>query len=280
MLIMRSFFLLLIFFAAGWDYPTPLGAEQPPWQGIHLTEGIGEKELCLNKPGEEETKELQQPSQQVRKIKQLLQEGRQAYREKYWEKATLRYQQAWDQEGLTSFTLADFHYDVLAMMHLSGEKEKRKEKIHQLLESALQRNPSTPTTWFLVGMHALAEHEARRAAAAFLQATTLVTSTPKSTEQETTSSVAQKKEGFSVSEASLYEHLGMVAHELHWQQLAEESLRKAVELEKLNPQYQFNLAIYYLTLTPPARELGRRYYERARELGASLDKGVEELLAR
>ena len=48
-----------------------------------------------------------------------------------------------------------------------------------------------------------------------------------------------------------------------------------------NPNYadaHFNLAVIYATASPPARELAKRHYARAEELGSEPDPSLEKLL--
>lgn len=63
-----------------------------------------------------------------------------------------------------------------------------------------------------------------------------------------------------------------------WNLGAEQELRKAVELDPNYGAAHFNLAIFYLRRTPPAIELARRHYQRARELGEPADELVEKRL--
>lgn len=73
-------------------------------------------------------------------------------------------------------------------------------------------------------------------------------------------------------------YLGIAASQKGWQEAAEQECRKAIELD---PQYgdaHFNLAVIYATQNPPAKELSRRHYNRALELGVPRDDQLESLL--
>lgn len=73
-------------------------------------------------------------------------------------------------------------------------------------------------------------------------------------------------------------YLGIAASQKGWQEAAEQECRKAIELD---PQYgdaHFNLAVIYATQKPPARELARRHYNRALELGVPRDAQLEKII--
>jgi tetratricopeptide (TPR) repeat protein len=63
-----------------------------------------------------------------------------------------------------------------------------------------------------------------------------------------------------------------------WNSGAEEELRRALDLSPDYGPAHFNLAIFYLKRTPPAYELARRHYVRAKELGEAPDPLVEKKL--
>ncbi|MDR0533421.1 MAG: tetratricopeptide repeat protein [Verrucomicrobiales bacterium] len=75
-----------------------------------------------------------------------------------------------------------------------------------------------------------------------------------------------------------HNYLGISASQKGWQEAAEQECRKAIELD---PQYgdaHFNLAVIYATQRPPSRELAKRHYERALELGIPRDAQLEKMI--
>jgi tetratricopeptide (TPR) repeat protein len=63
-----------------------------------------------------------------------------------------------------------------------------------------------------------------------------------------------------------------------WTDGAELELQKALELDPAYGEAHFNLAVLYLQRNPPAIELARRHYARARDLGQPADPLVEKTL--
>jgi Flp pilus assembly protein TadD len=63
-----------------------------------------------------------------------------------------------------------------------------------------------------------------------------------------------------------------------WYSAAEDEMRKAIELQPDYAEAHFNLAVFYLQRNPPAVELARRHYQKARDLGAAPDPDVEKRL--
>ncbi len=75
-----------------------------------------------------------------------------------------------------------------------------------------------------------------------------------------------------------HNYLGIACSRKGWQQVAEQEVRKAIEL---NPNYgdaHFNLAVIYATQNPPAKEMARRHYKSAVQLGLPADPELEKLL--
>lgn len=73
-------------------------------------------------------------------------------------------------------------------------------------------------------------------------------------------------------------YLGISLSQLGRQESAEQQCRKAIELDDTYGDAHFNLAVIYATQKPPAKELARRHYKRALELGVPRDSQLEELL--
>ena len=75
-----------------------------------------------------------------------------------------------------------------------------------------------------------------------------------------------------------HNYLGIACSRKGWQQVAEQEVRKAIEL---NPNYgdaHFNLAVIYATQNPPGKEMARRHYNSAVQLGLPADPELEKLL--
>ncbi len=78
--------------------------------------------------------------------------------------------------------------------------------------------------------------------------------------------------------ATAHNYLGITASQKGWQEAAEKEMLQAVAD---NPNYadaHFNLAVIYATAQPPAKELAKRHYARAEELGSAPDPSLERLL--
>ena len=124
-----------------------------------------------------------------------------------------------------------------------------------LLKESLHHQLENPTAWLLLGMNQLEEHQNKKAFASLIQA---VLYDPKN--------------------AHAQNYLGIAAERNHWKDISETSLRKAVELDPNYADAQFNLAVYYLQLTPPLIEVTRRHYQRALDLGTPRDPKIDEIL--
>jgi Flp pilus assembly protein TadD len=73
-------------------------------------------------------------------------------------------------------------------------------------------------------------------------------------------------------------YLGICASQKGLQEAAEQACRKAIELDETYGDAHFNLAVIYATQKPPAKELARRHYRRALELGVPRDDSLEEMM--
>lgn len=73
-------------------------------------------------------------------------------------------------------------------------------------------------------------------------------------------------------------YLGITLSQKGLQEAAERELRAAIQLDPNYGDAHFNLAVVYATQRPPARELSRRHYNRALELGIPRDEGLESII--
>ncbi|MEP6956042.1 MAG: tetratricopeptide repeat protein [Chthoniobacterales bacterium] len=75
-----------------------------------------------------------------------------------------------------------------------------------------------------------------------------------------------------------HNYLGITASEKGWQEAAEKEMLEAIAA---NPDYvdaHYNLAVIYATNKPPAKELAKRHYSKAMELGAESNPSLEQLI--
>ncbi len=78
--------------------------------------------------------------------------------------------------------------------------------------------------------------------------------------------------------ATAHNYLGITASQKGWQEAAEKELLEAIAV---NPDYadaHFNLAVVYATANPPSKELAKRHYGKATQLGAEPDPALEKML--
>ena len=80
------------------------------------------------------------------------------------------------------------------------------------------------------------------------------------------------------NDAKTRNYLGISSSRKGLQEAAEQECRKAIELDESYGDAHFNLAVIYATQTPPAKELAKRHYNRALELGVPKDQELEKLL--
>jgi Flp pilus assembly protein TadD len=127
------------------------------------------------------------------------------------------------------------------------------DEAERLLKSSLRVSPDHATAWLNLGILYLDRDETLPALAAAAQAVVHAPSDP----------VARN-------------YLGVAAGRHGWLDAAEAELRRAVELRPDYADAHFNLAVFCLERNPPAVELARRHYRRARELGAAPDALIEQ----
>jgi len=80
------------------------------------------------------------------------------------------------------------------------------------------------------------------------------------------------------NDAKTRNYLGISSSRKGLQEAAEQECRKAIELDDSYGDAHFNLAVIYATQTPPAKELAKRHYNRALELGVPKDEELEKLI--
>ncbi len=79
-------------------------------------------------------------------------------------------------------------------------------------------------------------------------------------------------------DAKTRNYLGIALAQKGWQEAAEKECRKAVELDPGYADAHFNLAVLYATQKPPAKQMARKHYQRAVELGVPKEAGLEKLI--
>ena len=80
------------------------------------------------------------------------------------------------------------------------------------------------------------------------------------------------------NDAKTRNYLGIASSRRGLQEAAEQECTKAIELDEGYGDAHFNLAVIYATKTPPTKELAKRHYNRALELGVPKDPELEKLL--
>lgn len=126
-----------------------------------------------------------------------------------------------------------------------------------LLRRALKLDLANGPAWLLLGMNALEQKNDPEALAALMQAAYLDERNPRA-----------------------HNFLGIAAGRRGWNEVSEQELRRAVELDPNYADANFNLAVFYLGRTPPLIELARRHYQRALDLGTKRDPVLEARLVK
>jgi Flp pilus assembly protein TadD/uncharacterized coiled-coil DUF342 family protein len=78
--------------------------------------------------------------------------------------------------------------------------------------------------------------------------------------------------------AAAHNYLGITASQKGWQEAAEKEMLEAIAVKPDYADAHFNLAVIYATASPPSKELAKRHYAKATELGAEPDSSLERLL--
>ena len=129
-----------------------------------------------------------------------------------------------------------------------------KAKAEETLKKAISIRLETAPAWLALGMMYMDEDRSDAALAALSQAALY---DPKS--------------------ARTHNFLGVVIGRRGWVDGAQAELRRAVELDPSYTDAHYNLAVFYLQEKPPAIELARRHYFKARELGLEKDDAMEKV---
>ena len=164
-----------------------------------------------------------------------------------------------DAEILYSKALESSPSSVPIMVSLAAVKTRlgNLDGSNALLKRALKIDLENAPAWLLLGMNALEQKRNEEALADLMQAVLRDDRNPRP-----------------------HNYLGIAAGRKGWNDISEQELRRAVELDPGYSDANFNLAVFYLRRTPPLIEQGRRHYQRALELGASKDPAIEAQLAK
>jgi tetratricopeptide (TPR) repeat protein len=127
----------------------------------------------------------------------------------------------------------------------------------KLLQQALHLDLKNSPAWLLLGMNYLEEKRNDEAFAALVQAALYDDHNPRA-----------------------HNYLGIAAGRKGWNEVSEDELRRAIDLDPQYADANFNLAVLYLRRTPPLIELGRRHYQQALDLGSPKDPVIEAQLAK
>ncbi|MBU6182005.1 MAG: tetratricopeptide repeat protein [Verrucomicrobia bacterium] len=139
----------------------------------------------------------------------------------------------------------------LGLIEIQLKNPKRAE---ELLNQAVDIRIDTPQAWLALGMIHMDAEKPDAALAALSQAVLRDPENPKARN-----------------------FLGVVIGRRGWIDGAQAELRRAVELDPAYADAHYNLAVFYLQEKPPAVELARRHYFKARELGVEKDPEMEKV---
>jgi Flp pilus assembly protein TadD/predicted nucleic acid-binding Zn-ribbon protein len=78
--------------------------------------------------------------------------------------------------------------------------------------------------------------------------------------------------------AVAHNYLGIAASQKGWQEAALKELETAIDIDPNYADACFNLAVVYAMEQPPNKDMARKYYRRAIDLGAEPDAALEQLL--
>jgi tetratricopeptide (TPR) repeat protein len=134
-------------------------------------------------------------------------------------------------------------------------RQKKFEDAERRLQLAVRLAPESGVGWLIMGVVQYDSGKYDHALASLAQAAVLE---PKN--------------------ALVHHYFGVTLGQKGWYSGAEDEMRKALEIDPSYAEAHFNLSVFYLQRNPPAVELARRHYQRARELGAAPDPDVERSL--
>jgi Flp pilus assembly protein TadD len=78
--------------------------------------------------------------------------------------------------------------------------------------------------------------------------------------------------------ATAHNYLGITCSQKGWQEAALKELETATALEPNYADAWFNLAVVYATQNPPNKDLGKKCYQKAVDLGAERDSTLEQII--
>lgn len=149
--------------------------------------------------------------------------------------------------------------DSAAALSNLGSVEMRLEKFAEArthLEKAVSLRPNLAATWMTLAMLHLDQKNPMLAVSCMARAVHEDPADPR-----------------------MHNSMAVVLKQVGWTNGAEQELQKAIDLNGDYAEAQFNLALLYLEQKPPALESARRFYFRARDLGAEPDDLVDKQFA-
>ena len=132
-------------------------------------------------------------------------------------------------------------------------RRRKYDEARTVLTRLVRWQPENGLGWLLLGM---VEYDSGRLDPAFAALAQAVLHAPK--------------------DARAHHFLGATIAAKGWYLGAESEMRRAVELDPEYAEAHYNLSVFYLQRVPPAVELARRHYVRAKELGAASDPEMEK----
>lgn len=188
------------------------------------------------------------PAVQTMAVAQIMQEGMAAFQKGNFEGAREAFRKVLGVEP----------NNLLALVNLGAAEFRlgHSEEAESLLRRSLQIKTENATAWLNLAIIHLQRQQPMRALAAAAQAVACAPDDP----------VA-------------HNYLGVAAGRCQWSDAAALELQRAIELKPDYADAHFNLAVFSLERVPPAKELARRHYQKAIELGASPDKLIEKSLS-